>query len=217
MTRVSSTPCTRTPDEHAARRSTSCRRRTGAAKATGLVLPSVAGSLDGLALRVPVPDASITDLVANLRSTPSAAEINDAYRAAAESGRLAGSPRVLRRTARLERHHQLDRLMRLRFGTHDGPRPPRQGSRLVRQRDGIFEPARRSGCARRRRTEALAAADRELSDVPSPFPRPWWPRRRDRSRDPVNGGLRRRSSRAGLPELRIGTDGCPSGLVLSHR
>lgn len=62
---------------------------TGAAKATGLVLPSVAGSLDGLALRVPVPDASITDLVANLRSTPSAAEVNDAYRAAAESGRLA--------------------------------------------------------------------------------------------------------------------------------
>src|ERR1017187_491927 len=38
---------------------------TGAARATGLVLPSVAGTLDGLALRVPVPDASITDLVAN--------------------------------------------------------------------------------------------------------------------------------------------------------
>jgi glyceraldehyde 3-phosphate dehydrogenase len=63
---------------------------TGAAKATGRVLPSVAGNLDGLALRVPVPDASITDLVANLRATPSVAEINDAYRAAAESGRLAG-------------------------------------------------------------------------------------------------------------------------------
>jgi glyceraldehyde 3-phosphate dehydrogenase len=63
---------------------------TGAAKATGSVLPSVAGNLDGLALRVPVPDASITDLVANLRATPSVGEINDAYRAAAESGRLAG-------------------------------------------------------------------------------------------------------------------------------
>jgi glyceraldehyde 3-phosphate dehydrogenase len=62
---------------------------TGAARATGLVLPSVAGSLDGLALRVPVPDASITDLVANLRAAPSVAEINDAYRAAASSGRLA--------------------------------------------------------------------------------------------------------------------------------
>ena len=57
---------------------------TGAARATGLVLPSVAGHLDGLALRVPVPDASITDLVANVRATPSVAEVNDAYRAAAE-------------------------------------------------------------------------------------------------------------------------------------
>jgi glyceraldehyde 3-phosphate dehydrogenase len=63
---------------------------TGAARATGLVLPSVAGTLDGLALRVPVPDASITDLVANLRATPSVPEIQDAYRTAAGSGRLAG-------------------------------------------------------------------------------------------------------------------------------
>ena len=63
---------------------------TGAARATGLVLPSVAGHLDGLALRVPVPDGSITDLVANVRGTPSVAEINDAYRSAAESGQLSG-------------------------------------------------------------------------------------------------------------------------------
>jgi glyceraldehyde 3-phosphate dehydrogenase len=63
---------------------------TGAAKATGLVMPSIAGHLDGLALRVPVPDASITDLVALVRATPSNQEINDAYRDAATSGRLAG-------------------------------------------------------------------------------------------------------------------------------
>ncbi len=63
---------------------------TGAAKATGLVLPSVDGHLDGLALRVPVPDASITDLVAILRDAPSVDEINAAYRDAATSGRLAG-------------------------------------------------------------------------------------------------------------------------------
>jgi glyceraldehyde 3-phosphate dehydrogenase len=63
---------------------------TGAAKATELVLPDLLGHLDGLALRVPVPDASITDLVANVRATPSVAEINDAFRAAASSGRLAG-------------------------------------------------------------------------------------------------------------------------------
>jgi len=63
---------------------------TGAARATGLVLPSVAGTLDGLALRVPVPDGSITDLVANVRSTPRVGEINEAFRAAAAGGRLAG-------------------------------------------------------------------------------------------------------------------------------
>src|ERR1039457_5016126 len=63
---------------------------TGAARATGLVLSSVAGALDGLALRVPVPDGSVTDFVANLRATPSVTEIQDAYRAAAGSGRLAG-------------------------------------------------------------------------------------------------------------------------------
>ena len=63
---------------------------TGAARATGLVLPSVAGTLDGLALRVPVPDASMTDLVANVRGTPAVTEIKDAYRVAAESGRLSG-------------------------------------------------------------------------------------------------------------------------------
>jgi glyceraldehyde 3-phosphate dehydrogenase len=63
---------------------------TGAARATGLVLSSVAGKLDGLALRVPVPDASITDLVANVAATPSVTEVKDAYRAAGESGRLAG-------------------------------------------------------------------------------------------------------------------------------
>jgi glyceraldehyde 3-phosphate dehydrogenase (phosphorylating) len=63
---------------------------TGAARATGQVLPSVSGSLDGLALRVPVPDVSITDLVVNVRASPTVAEVNDAYRAAAGAGRLAG-------------------------------------------------------------------------------------------------------------------------------
>jgi glyceraldehyde 3-phosphate dehydrogenase len=63
---------------------------TGAARATGLVIPDVAGLLDGLSLRVPVPDGSITDLVCNLRQTPTVTEICDAYGAAAEAGRLAG-------------------------------------------------------------------------------------------------------------------------------
>ncbi len=63
---------------------------TGAARATGLVLESVAGSLDGLSLRVPVPDGSVTDLVASLRSSPTVEEVVEAYRSAAEGGRLVG-------------------------------------------------------------------------------------------------------------------------------
>ncbi len=63
---------------------------TGAARATGLVLPSVNGVLDGLALRVPVPDASIVDLVANVRTETTVDDVKAAYRGAADSGRLAG-------------------------------------------------------------------------------------------------------------------------------
>ena len=44
---------------------------TGAARATGTVLPALSGHLDGLALRVPVPDASVTDLVALVTTAPS--------------------------------------------------------------------------------------------------------------------------------------------------
>ena len=63
---------------------------TGAAKATGLVLPHLKGRMDGLAMRVPVPDGSVTDLVANLRREASIEAINEAYRSASESGSLAG-------------------------------------------------------------------------------------------------------------------------------
>jgi glyceraldehyde 3-phosphate dehydrogenase len=61
---------------------------TGAARATGLVLSSVDGHLDGLALRVPVPDGSITDLVALVRRTASVDEVNAAYAEAARRGPL---------------------------------------------------------------------------------------------------------------------------------
>jgi glyceraldehyde 3-phosphate dehydrogenase len=61
---------------------------TGAARATGLVLTELAGRLDGSALRVPVPDGSITDLTAILGREVTAQEINDAFRAAAAEGPL---------------------------------------------------------------------------------------------------------------------------------
>ena len=56
---------------------------TGAAKATGLVLPEVAGRIDGMAIRVPTPDVSVVDLVAELDQDVSVDEVNDAFRAAA--------------------------------------------------------------------------------------------------------------------------------------
>ncbi|MDA7743343.1 type I glyceraldehyde-3-phosphate dehydrogenase [Flavobacteriales bacterium] len=57
---------------------------TGAAKAVGLVLPSLAGKLDGLAVRVPTPTGSITDLTATLSREVTAEEVNNAIKAAAD-------------------------------------------------------------------------------------------------------------------------------------
>jgi glyceraldehyde 3-phosphate dehydrogenase len=61
---------------------------TGAARATSLVLESMKGKLDGTALRVPVPDGSITDFVGVLNRDVTADEINEAFKAAASSGPL---------------------------------------------------------------------------------------------------------------------------------
>jgi glyceraldehyde 3-phosphate dehydrogenase len=63
---------------------------TGAAKAIGLVLPELAGKLDGVAVRAPVPTGSVTDLVATLRREVTVDEVNAAFEAAAASGPLAG-------------------------------------------------------------------------------------------------------------------------------
>jgi len=57
---------------------------TGAAKAIGLVLPELAGKLDGFALRVPVPTGSITDLTLETKAEVTVDEINAAYKEAAE-------------------------------------------------------------------------------------------------------------------------------------
>jgi len=57
---------------------------TGAARATALVLPELTGKLDGMAMRVPVMDGSVTDLVVQLGREASVAEVNAAYQAAAD-------------------------------------------------------------------------------------------------------------------------------------
>ncbi|HEX8804318.1 MAG TPA: type I glyceraldehyde-3-phosphate dehydrogenase [Acidimicrobiales bacterium] len=62
---------------------------TGAARATGLVLEAMQGKLDGQAIRVPVPDGSLTDFTGVLAREVSTDEVNEAFKAAAESGPLA--------------------------------------------------------------------------------------------------------------------------------
>ncbi|MEU3026440.1 type I glyceraldehyde-3-phosphate dehydrogenase [Streptomyces incarnatus] len=62
---------------------------TGAAKATALVLPQLKGKLDGLAMRVPVPTGSVTDLVVELSREVTKEEVNAAFQKAAE-GELKG-------------------------------------------------------------------------------------------------------------------------------
>jgi glyceraldehyde 3-phosphate dehydrogenase len=58
---------------------------TGAAKAVGKVIPALNGKLDGFSLRVPTPDASITDFVAVLKRAVTKQEVNQAMKDAAES------------------------------------------------------------------------------------------------------------------------------------
>ncbi len=62
---------------------------TGAARATSLVLSHMKGRLDGTGLRVPVPDGSITDFTGILGREVTVAEVNEAFKAAATTGKLA--------------------------------------------------------------------------------------------------------------------------------
>ena len=58
---------------------------TGAAKAIGEVIPELKGKLDGMAMRVPVPDGSVTDLVCVLTRSATVDDLNEAFRSAADS------------------------------------------------------------------------------------------------------------------------------------
>ncbi|MEI8181630.1 MAG: type I glyceraldehyde-3-phosphate dehydrogenase [Desulfomonile sp.] len=62
---------------------------TGAASAVGLVIPELAGKLDGLAIRVPTPNVSLVDLVATLKTAATVQEVNSAMKKASE-GRMKG-------------------------------------------------------------------------------------------------------------------------------
>jgi glyceraldehyde 3-phosphate dehydrogenase len=67
---------------------------TGAAKAAERVMPELKGKIDGMAMRIPVPDGSVTDLVAFLKKDATPAEINDALTRASERPPLRGILRV---------------------------------------------------------------------------------------------------------------------------
>ena len=63
---------------------------TGAAKAIGLVIPDLAGKVDGISVRAPVPDGSIVDFTARLGSAVTVEEVNARFRELADTGPLAG-------------------------------------------------------------------------------------------------------------------------------
>ncbi|HSJ63795.1 MAG TPA: type I glyceraldehyde-3-phosphate dehydrogenase [Gemmatimonadaceae bacterium] len=63
---------------------------TGAAKATSLVIPEVKGKIDGISIRVPTPDVSLTDLVAEVERATSVDEVNAKFKDAAAAGPLKG-------------------------------------------------------------------------------------------------------------------------------
>ena len=63
---------------------------TGAAKATSLVIPEVKGLIDGIAIRVPTPDVSLTELTVEVERPVTIAEANAAFKAASEAGPLKG-------------------------------------------------------------------------------------------------------------------------------
>jgi glyceraldehyde 3-phosphate dehydrogenase len=57
---------------------------TGAASAVGLVIPELAGKLDGMAIRIPTPNVSLVDLTAQLSRSASIGDVNDAMKAASQ-------------------------------------------------------------------------------------------------------------------------------------
>jgi glyceraldehyde 3-phosphate dehydrogenase len=63
---------------------------TGAAKATSLVIPEVKGKIDGISLRVPTPDVSVVELIAEVSKATTVEEVNQTFKAAAASGPLKG-------------------------------------------------------------------------------------------------------------------------------
>lgn len=132
---------------------------TGAAKATALVLPQLKGKLDGMAMRVPVPTGSITDLVIELTREVTKDEVNAAFQKAAE-GELKGILYYTEDPIVSSDIVSQPAVVHLRLPADHGRRQDRQGPRLVRQRVGLLQPPRRPDRLRRR--PALTRSGRHL-------------------------------------------------------
>ena len=116
---------------------------TGAASAVGEVLPELKGKLDGIAMRVPVPNVSVVDLAVLVDKKTTKDEVNAAFKEAA-NGALKGILQYMHRAARLDRLPRQPDLVDSRRRLHEGDgRRLRQGPLVVRQRVGLLEPLRR--------------------------------------------------------------------------
>ena len=115
---------------------------TGAARAVGLVLPELAGRLDGIALRVPIEDGSLCDFAAVLDRD--ATTDRNQRRLPRRRRRRTSRPTHLQpRPHRLPRRRRRTSILHLRRHPHPGPRRTRQDLRLVRQRMGLHPPTPR--------------------------------------------------------------------------
>ena len=125
---------------------------TGSATAIGLIFPELQGKLDGLAVRVPLLNASLTDCVFEVARADDASRRSTRCCEAAADGPLAGHPRLRGAAARLGRLQGRPALGDRRRALDDGHRRDAgEDPRLVRQRVGLREPAgraRRDGRAR---------------------------------------------------------------------
>ena len=92
---------------------------TGAAKTLGLVIPELAGRLNGFAVRVPMPTGSLVDLTIETERSTSKQALNEAFERHADRGALAGHPRLYRGSDRLVGHRRVLVLVDLRFRPDD--------------------------------------------------------------------------------------------------
>ena len=117
---------------------------TGAARAVALVIPALEGRLDGFSLRVPTPDGSATDLVAELSTEVTAERGQRRHEGRLRERPHEGHPRVPGRPHRERRRDRQQPLLDLRPGAHHGQGQACQVRRVVRQRVGLLVPPGRS-------------------------------------------------------------------------